>query len=148
MPLILDVQGFKVEKNKFIVKELAGFDGERICHYVFKPPFSFDMLPPELQREANWVTKNHHCIQWDIGFTPLHKFDSILEDLTSKAECIYVKGREKAEYVRRFSSKPIFEFEEQPRLEQSIPKCFYHSKSKCVCALSNVLYLHENFVMS
>ncbi|KAJ8915327.1 hypothetical protein NQ315_008211 [Exocentrus adspersus] len=137
MPLVLDVQGFKVEKNKFVAKELAAYDGERICHYIFKPPFPFDMLPRQHQNEANWLIKNHHHINWNIGFTPLHTFNSIVEDLTKKVDTIYIKGKEKADYIRQFTSKPVFELEEQPRLQQCASKCFYHTQNVSMCALSN-----------
>ncbi|CAH2000674.1 unnamed protein product [Acanthoscelides obtectus] len=50
--LVTDVQGFKIEHNKYIVKELAGYDGQQICHYVFKPPFALDLLPPDLQEQV------------------------------------------------------------------------------------------------
>ena len=52
--LVVDVQGFKIENNKFISKELAAYDGRKICHYVFKPPFNLNQLPPNLTKEANW----------------------------------------------------------------------------------------------
>lgn len=148
MNLVLDIQGFKIEKNKFIVKELAGFNGEKICHYIFKPPFPFDMLSPDIQKDAKWVIEKYHSIQWDEGVTPLHRFNTILTDLVGKADRIYVKGKEKAEYIRRFTQKPILELEEQPRLQHGATKCFYHSKNISMCALSNVFFLYENFFMS
>ncbi|CAH1170708.1 unnamed protein product [Phaedon cochleariae] len=148
MTLVLDVQCFKLEKNRFIVKELAGFDGIRICHYIFKAPFPFDHLSPDLQRQAHWLTENHHCIAWDAGFTPQHLFSKIITDLTNSYDIIYVKGLEKANYIRQFINKPVVEFDEQPTLRMSQPKCVNHSKTQCICALSNVFYLYENFIMS
>lgn len=148
MTLILDVQGFKIEKNKFIVKEFAAYDGVKICHYIFKPPFPFEMLSPDLQRQAHWLTKNYHCIKWSHGFTPLHLFSKIIQNLTLEVDCVYIKGKEKANYIRQYISKPVLEFADQPSLIMSTVKCFYHSNIKCMCALSNVFYLHENFVMS
>lgn len=147
MSLILDIQGFNIEKNKFIVKELAGYDGEKVCHFIFRHPFPFEMLSQEDQKEVNWIMKNHHCVNWKKGFTPLHKFGQVVQDLTSKAERVYVKGREKAEYLRRFSAKTIFELPEQPRLDRGKPSCFYHNNEYCFCALSNVHFLYENFLM-
>lgn len=147
MLLILDVQGFKVEKNKFIVKEMAAYDGKKICHYIFKPPFPLKLLSPDLQKQANWLTKNYHGIHWNEGFTPLHHFKKIIQDLTDSVESIYVKGKEKADYIRQFIFKPIIEFDEQPSLVMSNPKCFYHLKPNCICAISNVYYLYETFIM-
>lgn len=147
MSVVLDVQCFKIEKNKYIVKELAAYDGERICHYLFKPPFSFDLLETDLQREAEWLIKNYHAIQWDSGFTPVHQFPHIMQELNCKAERLYVKGKEKVEYVKKYVSKPIFELEEQPRLKKGLPRCIYHVNNYCMCALTNVFFLYDEFIM-
>lgn len=147
MSLVVDIQCFKIEKNKCIVKELAAFDGKRMYHYVFKKPFSFELLEPELQREAEWVMKNYHSIPWDSGFTPLHNFVSIMKDLSSKADRFYLKGREKAEYIGRYTSKPVVELEEQPRLQKSSVSCFAHNNNISMCALTNVYFLYQNFIM-
>lgn len=48
----MDIQGFKIENNKFIVKEFAAYDGVRISHYIFKPPFPLKMLSPDLYKQA------------------------------------------------------------------------------------------------
>lgn len=147
MNLVLDVQGFKRENNKFMAKELAAYDGERICHFVFKAPFPFDMLSLDLQKQARWLTDNHHGIQWNSGSIPFHLFNKIIEELSFPADRVYVKGREKATYLQQFISLPIIEFPEEPALKKSVPRCFYHSLNNCICALSNVFFLYENFVM-
>lgn len=148
MPLILDVQGFKVEKNKFIVKELAAYNGSKTAHYIFKPPFSMKLLPPDLEKQVKWLTNNYHCIDWDEGHTPFFYFGKIIQKLTENEEIIHVKGAEKAEFIKKHSSIPIYELDEHPPLQFSEPRCFHHLKSKCMCSLSNVLYLYENFIMS
>lgn len=147
MNLVLDVQCFKSENNKFIVKELAAFDGERISHVVFKPPYPFDMLSADLKKQAQWLTNNYHCIEWWKGSTPGHYFSKIIADITSSAERIYVKGCEKVVYLQEYIATPIIQFDEKPTLLKSTPKCFYHSHDYCMCALSNVFYLYENFIM-
>ncbi|KAJ8980524.1 hypothetical protein NQ317_008321 [Molorchus minor] len=129
MPLILDVQGFKAEKNKFIVKELAAYNGHKTAHYIFKPPFSLKLLPPDLEKQVNWLTNNYHCIHWNEGNTPYYNVGKIIQNLIESDEKIYVKGKEKAEYIKEFSSKPIYELEEHPPLRFSEPQCFYHLKS-------------------
>lgn len=147
MSVFLDVQGFKLERNKFLPKELALFDGIRICHYVFKPPFNLNYLPPDLVQQATWLMNNHHCIDWEIGFTPVHNFSEIMKTLTANVETVYVKGKEKTEYVRKYSSATVIELAEQPVIHPTEPSCFYHLHNPCICALSNVFFLHENFVM-
>ena len=145
--LALDVQGFKIENNKFIPKELAGYDGYKISHYVFKSPFNISYLPPDLYKQADWLMKNHHCISWNEGNTPVHKFSEIIKNLTEKVDQVYVKGREKSDYIRKYSIKPVIELDEHPSLQKGEPHCFYHSKLPCICALTNVYNLYNNCLM-
>lgn len=46
--------GYTVEAN-----ELAGLDGKRICHDIFRPLLNFGLLQPQFQIEAKWLSKNH-----------------------------------------------------------------------------------------
>lgn len=145
--MILDFQGFKREKNIFIVKELAAYDGQKIFHTIFKSPFPLNLLPPELEKQARWVTKFHHGLTWEDGTTPYHLLQKIMEDLIVNADVIYIKGHQKAEFIKQLTTKPITELPEQPALERTSPKCFYHTTNNCYCSLSNVFYLYENFIM-
>lgn len=148
MRLVLDMQGFKDEYNKYIPKELATYDGNRISHHVFKKPFSLSLLSPESHKKAIWLMKNHHCINWNDGYTPLHHFSAIIKEITSNADFVYVKGSEKVEYIKKYCTKQIVELDEQPTLRPSSPKCFFHSKSPSMWALSNVFYMYINFFMN
>lgn len=78
MNLVLDIQGFKIENSKFMVKKLAGYNGEKLHYYIFKLPFPFEMLSTDIQKEAKWLIENYHTIHWNEGVTPLHKFNVIL----------------------------------------------------------------------
>lgn len=148
MPVIVDVQGFKISPKTFSPKELATYDGKLISHYIFRAPFRFQDLPHDLQKQANWLMNNHHCIDWNEGFTPVFQFRHILERAIQDADVVYVKGGEKASYLRKYSSKPIIEIEEQPALSRSPPACMHHLCSPCYCALSNVYHLYHTYVMN
>lgn len=148
MQLVVDFQGFKLENNKFLVKEFACYDGLRISHYVFKPPFPLRMLSPDLHRQAVWLMNNHHGIDWKAGFTPLHQFGGIVDQLTKGADMVYVKGREKLDILKKYCTRPVYEFDEHPPLERTQPKCFHHNNDICACALSNVFFLYDNFIMA
>lgn len=147
MPLIIDIQCFKTEKNRFIVKEFAAYDGCKIAHYIFKPPYTFDCLPNEYQRQANWLMANHHCIKWESGFVPLHKFSAIISQLTESTQEVYVKGREKADYIRKYSRAPILELPDSPAIQPEGNSCLYHSKNPSICSLTNVYNLYNQFIM-
>lgn len=148
MPLIVDVQGFKSLNNQFIVKEFAAYDGVHVCHYVFKPPFAFTSLPTECQKQANWLMSHHHTIDWNAGFTQHYMFPKIIKHVTQNASQVYVKGREKTDFIRKQVNVPVLEFPETPSLKQQLGSCFYHMNKHCICALTNVYYLYNNFVMS
>lgn len=147
MNLIIDVQGFKIENNRFIVKELAAYDGCHTSHHIFKQPFHLNLLPPDLQKQASWLIKHHHGISWDEGFTPLHKFSNIIKSLTNNCDCIYVKGAEKAKLIQKYTTKPVFELSEDPPLQPSEAQCFFHKRKYCICALTNVFLLYNYFFM-
>lgn len=144
---VVDVQGFITSNKTFTPKELAVYNGSSVSHYVFKPPFAFHNLHPSFAKQARWLMDNHHCINWEEGFTPHFMFPNIIKRLTQEANAVYVKGKEKADYIRRLISKPVIEFEEQPILTAIAPLCFYHLKSPCICALSNVYHLYSTHVM-
>lgn len=146
--VVLDVQGFKISEKRFVPKELAIYDGVHVSHYVFKPPFPFHHLPEKFKSQAVWLTTNHHCLNWSEGFTPHFLFPQILQRLTQDVDHVYVKGCEKAAFIRNSTSKPVIEFDEQPSLRPMNPACFYHNKLSAICALSNVYHLYCTFVMT
>lgn len=144
---IVDVQGFKISDKEFSPKELASYNGNVMSHYIFRAPFPLSTLPLPLQQQAKWVSNNHHCIEWDEGFTPVHLFPKILQRLVRDAHVVYVKGYEKVKFLQKYTDKHIIEIEEHPALSPSEPSCMYHVKSHCYCALSNVYHLHQHYVM-
>lgn len=147
MRVVVDVQGFMTADKTFTPKELAVYNGVAISHFVFKAPFNLRSLPQHLQRQAVWLMNNHHCINWSEGFTPSHLFPLILNRLLQPAHVVYVKGREKAQFIRQHTNKDVIELEEQPALSPTTPSCMYHSHSTCYCALSNVYQLYRLYIM-
>lgn len=145
--VVVDVQFFKVGAKQLVPKELATFDGEYISHYLFKPPFTFNCLTEEYQNEANWLMNQHHCILWESGFVPVYQLKNIITDLGNAYDVFYVKGTEKATFLKQYTKKPVLELDEQPRLQQATPRCRFHSKIFCMCALTNVYQLYNNFFM-
>lgn len=147
MKLVLDVQGFKTGDQIFLPKELAAYDGQHFTHYIFKPPFSLTLLDKKFQNQAKWLMNHHHCIDWNEGFTPTFQFKNIIGRLSKRADVIYVKGLEKANFIKTFTNKLVIEFEDQPALKPSEAKCFYHLNPICICSLSNVYQMYNDFVM-
>lgn len=147
MSLVVDVQFFKTSDKTKTPKELAIFDGLHMSHFVFKPPYQYNLLPEHLKKEADWIVKYHHGIRWEDGHTPLYLFENILKWHVRNAKDVYVKGKEKADFLRKILNQTVIELPEQPRLNSMEPMCLYHSTSPCFCALSNVYYLYNDFFM-
>lgn len=144
----MDVQCFKIGNNTFYPKELAVYNGNEVAHYIFRPPFPLSHLPEHLQKQAKWLMHNHHCIDWNEGFTPGFLFPKIVQRLVRDADQIYVKGREKVTFLQKYVNNTIVELPECPALKPSQPSCIYHTSLSCLCSLSNVYYLYRDFVMS
>ena len=143
MPLVLDVQGFKNEKNQFLIKEFAGYNGSYTFHCIFKPPFEYEDLSKEYKKQANWLMAYHHCIDWEAGFTDYNLFPNIIQHLTKNVVQVYVKGKEKADYLSKFLKTPVLTLPESPPLQQQQKSCFFHSRDICMCALTNVYTLYN-----
>lgn len=143
MNAVVDIQLFKVDDQQYIVKELAVIKNKKIAHFVFKPPFPFKDLPVKYQAQANWLMKNHHCIKWNKGEIECEKFEDILKSCTYNANKIYVKGREKALYLRKILNKNIIELPESPSLKLDTPSCLFHSSERCRCSLKTVKVLES-----
>ncbi|KAH0534991.1 hypothetical protein KQX54_011461 [Cotesia glomerata] len=86
--IIVDVQGFKMSNNRFVVKELAAItinktpDQSSILYVkIFKPP-------------CKW---NHGSITYD-------NVEDVLNIIVRDYQCIYVKGCEKQKWVKSFCS--------------------------------------------
>lgn len=144
--IVIDIQGFKTSDKTFTVKEFAAYNGKQWMHYIFKQPFSYDLLPEHLKRQARYLMDHHHCIRWETGFTPAHTFKDIIVDITSHYDTIYVKGEEKRKFIADLVSRNVMELEE-PKIILEEPICFNHSKTPCICALNNVFSLYETYIM-
>lgn len=143
--IILDIQGFIVNNNDFEPKELASYDSEHhISHFIFQQSRSYSSLSAKNRNTANFLSNSHHCIEWYSGFTPLSQFDAIVTQLSRTAMVVYVKGFEKAEFLRRIINTPIVQLDDSDpsiKLQLTKPMCPYHKRENAMCSLSNVNYL-------
>lgn len=141
--IIIDIQGFMVNDEEFIPKELASYDNKnRVSHYIFQPIRSVSSLPTKFRNTANWLMNYHHCIDWNDGFVPVSSFDDIVYYLCRSAKVVYVKGHEKACFLKRIVTIPVKELpEHECKLEVGLPMCPFHKKTPSMCSLSNVFYL-------
>lgn len=143
--IVIDVQGFRTPQ--FCPKEMSAFDGEHVCHYLFKPPFSFNRLEDNLKREVKWLENNKHGLRWSYGYTDLCEVRNIIHHLSENTDIIYCKGQMKAEYIQQFlvskSSPKVVNLEEAPALMAAAPQCFFHNLKICNCTLTFVKQIYR-----
>lgn len=152
----IDVQGFKDNSNKFILKEIAVLTRNSSFHDVIKSPFSINRLNDVHKREVNWLTKNYHGIKWNDGKITINELRKIIKPMLHQ-KTIYVKGEEKIDWIRfilndKTKSIDIVNLEcigcsvklhKFKQLKDSLRNlCNIHS-SQYNCALKNVLILCE-----
>lgn len=148
---IVDIQGFKLQNNEFVFKELAILTEEyQLQHYIFKPPFSYKDLTTTEKRQVKWLQHNFHGFKWDDGYIPYQKLYATVEPLL-RNKIIFVKGSEKMRWIEQaFGSEfTTYDVEEDgcPKLsalkfENDVPSCIIHNG---YCALENV-FLIRNFM--
>lgn len=91
MEWFIDFQGYKLNKNDFIIKELVNtsLDGNVHQQLLFKPPHDVNLLS---QKERNLVKRQNrdfNVIDWNIGLTEYSDLQRILNNLNG---IIYVRG--------------------------------------------------------
>lgn len=139
--LVIDIQGFMCPN--FVPKELSASDGERTCHFVFKPPFPWRCLASHLKPSVLHLTREKHGLCWNSGIVDLNQADVILEKVTRRESAVYVKGKVKADYLRAHINVPVVDLDatDCPPLPTWKPPCFFHVLNTCSCTANNVNFI-------
>lgn len=104
--LIVDVQGFKVNGNKFVYKEVGVIDcttmwAPRVTSSIFKPPFPLYLQSDEDRKQTEWLQRNLG-LDWKEGNIPYHYLSLVMKAHLFSADIVFVKGCEKKEWLRRY----------------------------------------------
>jgi len=149
---VIDVQGFHGINNNFIAKEIS-ICFNLTCHqqFLIKPPFNFALLSKKQQKQALWLTKNHHGIDWDAGQLSLLDVKKYLR-FNLKNYKVFVKGKQKVSWLKNnfdinatalrdedcpYSLKDLLE-----RYRVQI-QCSAHGDESFVCALRNSIAIRH-----
>lgn len=159
MKAILDLQGFKMPVNKFVLKELAAIkiypnaEGyEEFGCLLVKPPCEWDSLPAKYKCQNKWCERNHHGIPWNAGDIPYDDLKNVLDIILKNVNFVYVKGLEKKQWITDIigDSKLIINMEDLgcPALRQLPAPIYQHYKyhngvREYNCAFENVQRLKE-----
>lgn len=147
---IVDVQGFKTDKNGFIVKEIAIVFNDQIQHLLIQPPFPLHNLTISERKQVWWIQKNRK-IHWNEGFIPYKNYQIYIEDFLDD-KIIYSKGVEKVTWLKNILDRndvinlenmncpKLLTLYEDYRLSSDVFNCIYHPT---ICALKNVTCLRK-----
>lgn len=105
MKYIVDLQGFKTADNEFVFKEVAvvALQEDSVPSvFLFKPPHPWEQLPYRNKCENRWLERNYHGLEWDSGRIPYENVAETLRGALKDAGAVFVKGLEKAKWLRKF----------------------------------------------
>lgn len=147
--IFVDIQGFQCS-FAFFPKEMAIFDGNRIANYLFKAPFNKNMLSVDELKTVTYA-ENYHGLKWESGNLELCEINRIFKHVLELYQTprIYVKGTQKANFLKKFLSEKIvinIPCDREPKLStfKKIPECFFHKSVQAWhCAASNVKILYN-----
>jgi hypothetical protein len=153
MDLIIDAQFFKDNKNCIIPKEVAVVCLHKnfSAHWIVGPTRNSKRLRKEILRQNNWLTLNHHGLEWYEGDISVKKMYKNLEDICKRSNKIYVRGKEKVELLSKLTTREIINLEQVDSCPafQNLPWCETYCMQHAIkpsylryaCALNNACRL-------
>lgn len=152
MNVIVDVQGFKNDQNKFIIKEIAILSNNQMYAFLVRPPYPFYNLTSSERRQVSWIERNRK-VYWSEGFVPYLNFKSSTQIANIlKNKCIFTKGIEKVLWIKDicehnkvynledYDCPSITNLNEKYKSSNDVYNCIYHSS---YCALKNVICIKK-----
>lgn len=98
---IVDIQGFKDNNNRFIVKEFYLETKNLTFHDIIKSPIGLKQkLNKQRKFQNNWLTQHFHGIDWNAGYITLNELRNTISHYLHNFN-IYVKGKEKIEWIKQ-----------------------------------------------
>ena len=128
--LVLDVEGFRHRKEKFIVKELGVCTEDYLDCVSFLPPTSYSELKTQQKQSFSGLTRNLHGIKWDTGKYPYIYRKQIIQSvrLRNPGAIFYARGKEKVKFLSDLIECSIIDL--NSLAWPSISELFYTKLSK------------------
>lgn len=106
MHTFVDIQGFRGNEGRFIVKEISIMKHGILSTHLFDAPYSYNSLEKKYKKQALWLFYNHHKLSWNEGYIPYSRVAEIIyKELIIKNNnnnTIYIKGEQKCQWLRDF----------------------------------------------
>ena len=113
MDIVVDIQCFKNTQNKVVPKEIAivALNDDFTAHWVVAPKNRISAFSRAMRRENNWLTENHHGLDFFEGDITEKALYRTLRDLTRKVRKIYVRGKQKWTILYEVTAREIINLE-------------------------------------
>lgn len=145
----VDIQGFRGNGNRFIIKEISIYKHGILSTHLFDAPYSYNSLDKKYKNQALWLFYNHHGLSWNDGYIPYSRVAEIIyKELAIKNSyntIIYIKGDEKVQWLREYcnvDATNIETLENCPNLK-SMQLNLYNNNNNKSMTQCNVINLHE-----
>ena len=150
--IVLDVEGFRHRKEKFIAKEVGICTEDYLDCVSFLPPTSNSELTTQQKQSFSWLSRNLHGIDWDIGYYPYIYLTQIIQSvcLRNPGATFYAKGAEKVKFLSELLECPVIDLNslECPSISANYftQNCQSHSKAKTFS--TNIVQKKKPFFIS
>jgi hypothetical protein len=141
--VVVDIQFLKGVGNAYVLKELAIVRGDKIAHWLFKPPHSEYFIPSWIKTQNSYLKNHHHGLLWEKGYTRFEEIGNILAENISGDDTVYVKGEEKVRFLKSWliiaTDLKELDCPAAKKLPPVATICNFHLGEKKICALQQAL---------
>ena len=109
--VVLDLEGFRHRKEKFIVKEFGICTEDYNDCVLFSPPSKFPDLTNPQKTSISWLSKNLHGLDWNSENYPYIYLTQIVQSvrLRNPRAVYYAKGFEKSQLLSELLDCPVID---------------------------------------
>lgn len=163
----MDFQGFKNNRDRFVVKEVAIITKNIVFHDIVKTtPSPFSSLDFDHKKQAKWIIYNFHGLKWHWGSITFQELRKTIDPILNGKK-VFVKGESKVEWLEQIlglkwgicKTINVEELNSARSLcinngctYEIFQVCELHkamkNKTSCHCALKNVRILEKWFQLN
>ena len=138
MFVVADVQGFRGRHGEFVLKEAAFIHDGEMTSFLFKPPYGWEELPPDIRRTNIFLKRRYHGLAWDYGDLAYSHVRATLRQ--HMHGIVFVKGVDKIRWLRELAGG---DFHIVDLHQFGCPTLQRLRKPPCLSAQTNVIKLAE-----